>query len=55
MEQDVACVISDMSDMVVVDLQSAVKAEEAEEELLGLGRNLLNINQGMWETLYLLL
>ncbi|XP_038126752.1 SHC SH2 domain-binding protein 1 [Cyprinodon tularosa] len=49
MEQDVACVISDMSDMVVVDLQSAVKAEEAEEELLGLGRNLLNINQALFE------
>lgn len=47
--QETACIVSDMSDMVVVDLHSAVKAEETEEGLPGAGRSLLDITQGLWK------
>lgn len=46
---ETACIVSDMSDMVVVDLHSAVKAKEADEGLKGEGRNLMGITQGLWK------
>ncbi|XP_014855717.1 PREDICTED: SHC SH2 domain-binding protein 1 [Poecilia mexicana] len=45
--QKMACIVSDMSDMVVVDLHSAVKAEETEEGLPGAGRSQLDITQAL--------
>ncbi|XP_047218488.1 SHC SH2 domain-binding protein 1 isoform X1 [Girardinichthys multiradiatus] len=47
--QEIGCIISDMSDMVLVDFQSAVKSQEAEECLPGAGSNLLDITQALFQ------
>lgn len=48
---ETACIVSDMSDMIVIDLHAAVKeaAKEAEEGLKGEGRNLMDITQALFQ------
>ncbi|XP_012717093.2 SHC SH2 domain-binding protein 1 isoform X1 [Fundulus heteroclitus] len=47
--QETACIVSDMPDMVVVELHSAVKAKEAEEGLPGAGCNSLDIAKALFQ------
>ncbi|KAM4743965.1 SHC SH2 domain-binding protein 1 isoform 2-T2 [Anableps anableps] len=48
--QEPACTVSDMSDMVVVDVHSVVKAKEAEQGLPGAEPNLLDITQALFQS-----
>lgn len=46
--REVACIVNDMSDMVVVDLDSTVTAElDTEDGLPEEARNVLDVAQGM--------
>jgi len=47
--QDAACIVNDMSDLVVVDLDSAVKVElDTENGLSEVRPHILDITQGLW-------